>query len=46
MHPKVAQLVKEKLENMLDTKIIHPIDYSNGISNMVPTTKPSSDIKI
>lgn len=46
MHPKVALLVKEKLERMLDAKVIHPIDYSEWISNMVPVTKPSGDIRI
>ena len=46
MHPKVALLVKEELEKLLEAKIIHPIDYSEWISNMVHITKPSSDIKI
>ena len=46
MHPKVALLVKVELEKMLEEKFIHPIDYSEWISNMVPITKPSSDIRI
>ena len=46
MHPKVALLVKVELEKMLEEKVIHPIDYSKWISNMVPVTKPSSDIRI
>ena len=46
MHLKVALLVKVELEKMLEAKVIHPIDYSEWISNMVPITKPSSDIKI
>lgn len=46
MHPKVALLVKAELEKLLEAKIIHHIDYSEWISNMVPITKPSGDIKI
>ena len=46
MHPKVALLVKEELERMLEEKVICPIDYSEWISNMVLVTKPSSDIRI
>ena len=46
MHPKVALLVKVELEKMLDAKVIHLIDYSEWISNMVPVTKPFSDIRI
>ena len=46
MHPKVALLVKAKLERMLDAKVIHPIDYLEWISNMVPITKPLRDIRI
>jgi hypothetical protein len=46
MHPKVALLVKEELEKLLEAKIIHPIDYSEWISNMVHVTKPSGDIRI
>ena len=44
MHPKVALLVKSKPEKMLEAKVIHPIDYLEWISNMVPITKPSGDI--
>ena len=46
MHPKVALLVKAELERMLAAKVIRPIDYSEWISNMVPVTKPSGDIRI
>lgn len=46
MHPKVSLLVKVELENMLDAKIIHPIDYLDWISKMVPIIGPSSDIRI
>lgn len=46
MHLKVALLVKAELEKLLEAKIIFPIDYSEWISNMVPITKPSSDIRI
>ena len=46
MHPKIALLVKAELETMLDAKVIYPIDYLEWISNMVPVTKPSGDIKI
>lgn len=31
---------------MLNAKIIHPIDYLDWISNMVPVTKPFGDIRI
>ncbi len=31
---------------MIDVKIIHPIDYSDWIFNMVPINNPSSDIRI
>jgi hypothetical protein len=46
MYPKVALLVKEELEKLLYVKVIHSIDYSEWISNMVPITKTSSDIRI
>ena len=46
MHPKMALLVKVELEKLLEAKIIWPIDYSEWISNMVPVTKPSGDIRI
>ena len=46
MHPKVALLVKAELAKLLEAKIIWSIDYSEWISNMVPITKPSGDIKI
>ena len=46
MNPKVSLLVKVELEKLLEAKIIHPIDYFEWISNMVPITKPSSDIII
>jgi hypothetical protein len=46
MHPKVALLVKAELERMLAAKVIRPIDYSEWISNMVPVTNPSGDIRI
>lgn len=46
VHPKVVLLVKAELERMLATKVIRPIDYSEWISNMVPITKPSGDIRI
>ena len=46
MHRKVALLVKAELEKMLDEKIIHPIDYLDWIFNMVPVTKPYSDIRV
>ena len=46
MHPKVALLVKAKLERLLAAKVIQPINYSEWISNMVPISKPFSDIKI
>ena len=46
MHPKIALLVKAELEKMLDAKVIHPIAYSEWISNMVLVTKPLGDIRI
>lgn len=36
MHPHVALLVKEELENLLSEKIIRAIDYVERISNIVP----------
>ena len=46
MHLKVALLAKDKLEKVLEVKVIYPVDYSEWISNMIKVTKPSSDIKI
>ena len=46
MYPKVALLVKEELEKMLDAKVIHFIDYIEWISNMLPITKSFGDIRI
>ena len=39
MHPKVALLVKAELQKMLEAKFIHPIDYPEWVSNIVPIGK-------
>jgi len=39
MHPKIALMVKEELQKLLEVKFIQPIDYSDWISNMVPVKK-------
>lgn len=46
MHPKVSLLVKVELEKLLEAKIIHLIDHSEWISNMVSITNPFGDIRI
>jgi len=46
MNPKIALMVKEELQKLLQAKFIEPIDYSDWISNMVPVKKPSGKIHI
>ena len=46
MYPKVSLLVKVELEKLLGENIIHSIDYLEWISNILPITKPSNDIRI
>ena len=46
IHSKVALLVKVELEKMLAVKVIHPIDYSKWISNIVLVSKAFGDIII
>ena len=46
MHPKVALLVKAELQKMLEAKFIHPIDYPEWVSNIVPVGKASGGIRV
>ena len=46
MHPKVSLLVKVESKKLIEAKIIFSIDYSEWLSNMVPVTNPSGDIRI
>jgi len=46
MNPKIALMVKEELQKLLQAKFIEPIDYSDWISNMVPVKKPNGKIRI
>lgn len=46
MHPQIVLLVKVELKKLLDIGFIHPIDYAEWISNLVPITKPTSGIRI
>lgn len=46
MHPTIAIMVKEELQNLLEAKFIQPIDYSKWISNMVPVKKTNCKICI
>lgn len=46
IHPKVALLVKEELEKLLDTCFIWPIDYSPRISNIVTVAKLDNKIRM
>lgn len=46
MHPKVALLVKEELQKMLEAKFIRPIDYPEWVSNIVPIGKAFGGIRI
>lgn len=45
MHPQITLLVKVELKKLLDVGFIHPIDYVEWISNLVPVTKPNGQIK-
>jgi hypothetical protein len=46
MHPKIALLVKEELQKLLDVGFIRPIDYSDWISNIVPVSKKPTGIRL
>ncbi|GLJ17613.1 hypothetical protein SUGI_0306670 [Cryptomeria japonica] len=46
MHPQVALLVKAELKKLLDVRFIHPIDYPEWISNLVPIGKLDRSIRI
>ena len=46
MHPKVAILVKVELQKMLEAKFIHPIEYPEWVSNIVPVGKASGGIHV
>ena len=46
MHPKVALLVKEKLQKILEAKVICPINYPEWVSNIVPIGKASRGIHV
>lgn len=46
MNPKVALLVKAKIEKLLKAGFIFPIDYSPWISNTIPVRKPDGRIYI
>lgn len=46
IHPKVALLVKVKIEKLLDAGFIHPIDYSPWISNIVVVAKAENKIRM
>eukprot|EP01018_Ginkgo_biloba_P024701 Gb_11641 [translate_table: standard] len=46
MHPKVALLVKEELQKLLNAGFIRPIDYSEWISNIILVSKKSNDIRL
>ena len=46
MHPKVALLVKEELQKLLDVGFITPIDYPTWVSNVVPVGKKIGGIHI
>lgn len=46
IHPTIILMVKEELQKRLEDKFIHPIDYSNWISNMVPVKKSNGKIHI
>jgi len=46
MHPKVALLVKEELQKLLDVGLITPIDYPMWVSNVVSIGKKIGGIHI
>lgn len=48
MHPRIALLVKEELEKLLEFKFIQPIQYVPNIwiSNMVLVSNPNVDIRV
>jgi len=44
IHPIIDLMVKEELQNILEAKFIHPIDYFDWISNMVLVKKSTRKI--
>ena len=46
MHPHVALLVKDELENLLKAGFIRSIDYEKWISNIVPVSKHDKSIRV
>jgi len=46
MHPTIALIMKEELQNILEVKFIQTIEYFYWISNMVPIKKPNGNIRV
>lgn len=46
MNPQIALLVKSKIKKLLDYGFIHPIDYFDWISNIVPISKGKNKIRM
>ena len=46
MHPSKALLVKTEIENYFQVVLIESIDYSEWMSNIVPVTKPTGEIRV
>ena len=46
MHPHVALLIKAELEKLLKASLIHAIDYTEWISNIVPISKHEKSIRV
>lgn len=46
MNPKIALLVKDEIEKLLEDRFIRPIDYSPWISNIVEVVKLDNCIRM
>lgn len=46
MHPSKALMVMKEIKNNLNARFIKPIDYSEWMANIVPTTKPTNEIQV
>jgi len=46
MHPSKALLVNKEIEKYLNAGFIRSIDYSDWMANIVPISKPTSEIQV
>ena len=46
INPKLLPLIEKEIKKMYDAKIIVPLGFSKWVSNLVPTTKKTREIRL